>query len=213
MRLILLLALAAATATASEPKPLPGQAGNDDIDLNGSVMIDPAEIHQALGADLGTGYVVVRMKAAPKTDKPLRIGPDDFTMISRKDGQRSQALTPEEIAGHGSTLVVKTGGQGGNQGRRLSIGGMGGGMGTAPNANVNTDAHIQQGDQKPDEKDSPLLTALKEKGLPDKEGKEPIEGLLYFPIEGKIKPKDVAIIYKGPAGKLVIEFQNPKRER
>jgi hypothetical protein len=86
-------------------------------------------------------------------------------------------------------------------------------MGNAPPPNVNTDAHIQQGDPKADEKDNPLLAALKEKGLPDKEGKETLEGLLYFPIEGKIKAKDVAIIYKGPAGKLVMEFQNPKRER
>ena len=64
-----------------------------------------------------------------------------------------------------------------------------------------------------DEKDSPLMAALKQKGLPDQETKEPLEGLLYFPIEGKIKPKDVAVIYKGPAGKLVIEFQNPKGGR
>jgi hypothetical protein len=206
------MGLSAIIAFASDPKPIPGQAGNDDIDLAASVIIDPAEIHSALGADLGTGYVVVRMKATPRTDKPLRIGPDDFTIISRKDGQRSQALTPEEIAGHGSTLVVKSAGQrgGGNRGG-VSFGGIG--MGNAPPPNVNTDAHIQQSDQKPDEKDSPLLAALKEKGLPDKEGTEPLEGLLYFPIDGKIKPKDVAIIYKGPAGKLVMEFQNPKRER
>ena len=46
--------------------------------------------------------------------------------------------------------------------------------------------------------------------LPDKETKEPVEGLLYFPIDGKIKPKDLAVIYKGPAGKLVMEFANPK---
>jgi len=60
------------------------------------------------------------------------------------------------------------------------------------------------------EKDNPLLEILKAKQLPDKETLDPQEGLLYFPIEGKIKPKDLAVIYKGPAGKLVMEFANPK---
>src|SRR5580698_5762970 len=94
-------AAAALTALGAAPKPLPGQAGNDDIDLTASVLVDRSEIEQAVGVDLGAGYLAVRMKATPKTDKPLRIGPDDFTMVSRKDGQRSQALTPNEIAGHG----------------------------------------------------------------------------------------------------------------
>ena len=44
---------------------------------------------QALGEELGVGYVVVRMKVTPKTEKPLSISPDDFTIVCRKDGQRS----------------------------------------------------------------------------------------------------------------------------
>ena len=51
------------------------------------------------------------------------------------------------------------------------------------------------------------LEALKQKALPDQETKEPLEGLLYFPIEGKVKPKDLSLIYKGPAGKLVMDFK------
>jgi hypothetical protein len=156
------------------------------------------------------------MKATPKTAQPLRIGPDDFTIISRKDGQRSQALLPGEIAGNGGTLVVRSTTQGGGSGsenrRTLGIGGMGGGAGMGNSHGVDTlDAKIQPGDSKASE--SPLMAALKEKGLADKETKEPLEGLLYFPIEGKIKPKDLAIVYKGPAGKLVMEFQNAKGGR
>jgi hypothetical protein len=200
---------------AADRKPLPGQAGNDDIDLSGSVMVDREEIKQAVGVDLGGGYVVVRMKASPKTAQPLRIGPDDFTIISRKDGQRSQALLPGEIAGTGGTLVVRSASQGGGAGsesrRTLGIGGMGGiGMGNSRGVDT-LDAKVQAGDSKASE--SPLLAALKEKGLADKETKESLEGLLYFPIEGKIKPKDLAIVYKGPAGKLVMEFQNAKGGR
>jgi hypothetical protein len=31
--------------------------------------------------------------------------------------------------------------------------------------------------------------------------------LLYFLIEGKVKPKDLTLIYKGPAGRIVAPFE------
>ncbi len=207
-------------AFAGEKKPLPGQAGNDDIELVGHVMIDPAEIHQALGADLGTGYIAVRMKVTPKTEKPLRISPDDFTIISRKDGQRSQALSPGQIAGRGALVVKAAPNQPGGYGTTTNgpiWGGIGGaprqlpgnrnGAGNSAGADGGVEAKTESGAK---EKDNPLLEILKSKELPDKESLEPLEGLLYFPIDGKIKPKDLAVIYKGPAGKLVMEFANPK---
>ncbi len=210
-QITIVLVLAALVLPAADRKPLPGQAGNDDIELTGSVVVDREEVKQLVGIDLGAGYVVVRMKATPKSAQPVRIGPDDFTIISRKDGQKSQALLPGEIAGSGGTLVVRSTSQGGGAGaenrRTFGIGGMGGGMGTSHGVDT-LDAKVQAGDAKASE--SPLLAALKEKGLADKETKEPVEGLLYFPIESKIKPKDLAIVYKGPAGKLVMEFQNAK---
>ncbi len=95
-------------ALAGDPKPLPNQAGNDDIDLSGTVLIVRNDIQLALdGPDLPAGYIAVRMKVTPKSEKPLRIGPDDFTLLSRKDGQRSPSLSPHQIAGGGTVLVVK----------------------------------------------------------------------------------------------------------
>ena len=90
----------------AQKKQLPGQAGNDDVELVGSVIVDREEIKQAVGMDVGAGYVAIRMKVTPKTDKPLAISADDFTIVSRKDGQRSQALSPGQIAGK-DALVVK----------------------------------------------------------------------------------------------------------
>ena len=66
------------------------------------------------------------------------------------------------------------------------------------------EASVQTDDKKPV---NPLLKILDEKMLPDKEGIQPLTGLLYFPIEGKLKIKDLELIYKGPAGKLFIEFR------
>jgi len=202
-------------AFAGDKKPLPGQAGNDDIELVGSVIISPAEMKDALGADIGTGYVLVRMKATPKTEKPLRVSPDDFTIISRKDGQRSEALAPGQIAGRGVLVVKAAPNQPGGYGTTTNgpiWGGIGLGRGAGAGNSAGADAGVEaKSDNETKEKgDNPLLAILKAKELPDKETLEPQEGLLYFPIDGKIKPKDLAVIYKGPAGKLVMEFANPK---
>jgi hypothetical protein len=178
------------------------------------VILDRQEIQQALGADLGAGYVVARMKVTPKTEKPLRISADDFTMVSGKDGQRCSALDPGQIAGKGALVVKRAANQPGGAGTATNgpiwggIGPIQGGGGSShQSANSTLDPHLETNK---DEKENPLLGALKAKVLPDAETLEPAEGLLYFLIEGKVKPKDLRIIYQGPAGKLVMEFANPK---
>ncbi len=106
MKYVLALVIAAALASA-ETKPLPNQAGNDDLDLAGTVLIDRPAIQDAVGADLGPGYIVVRISATPKSNKPLRLSPDDFLLLSRKDGDRSPALDPAQFGGGSGGLVVK----------------------------------------------------------------------------------------------------------
>ena len=208
MKYFALLGIAAGLiCLAGERKQLPGQAGNDDIDLEGSIIMGREEITSAVGSDIGEGYILVKMKAMPKTDKPIRVGPDDFTMISHKDGQRSTALSPSEIAGKGA-LVVKRGNSDDRKSGWSAMG-AGGGLGSSPGT-VQRD--VIKGTQIDDNaKETPALAALAGKILPDKETKTPVEGLLYFSITGKVKPKDLAIVYKGAAGKLVMEFEPVKR--
>jgi hypothetical protein len=192
---------------AGDRKQLPGQAGNDDVDLEGSVVLGHDEVTSVVGGDIGEGYVVVRMKVIPKGDKPLRVGPDDFTMVCRKDGQRSMALAPSEIAGKGALVVKRGTTEGGKTG--LYAGGIGGGLGSSPGT-VQRD--VIKGTQIDDNaKENPALGSLTAKVLPDKETKTPIEGLLYFSINGKLKPKDVSLQYKGAAGKLIMEFEKEKK--
>jgi hypothetical protein len=206
-RFLLFASFAALLSFGGDRKQLPGQAGNDDVDIEGSVILGHDEVTSAVGGDIGEGYVVVRMKVIPKGDKPLRIGPDDFTMISRKDGQRSTALAPSEIAGKGALVVKRGTADGGKTG--LYAGGIGGGLGSSPGT-VQRD--VIKGTQIDDNaKENPALASLTEKVLPDKESKTPVEGLLYFSINGKFKPKDVSLQYKGAAGKLIMEFEKEKR--
>jgi len=205
MKFLFIAALISSSLFADR-KPLPGQAGNDDVELVGSVIVDRDEIRQAVGQDMGPGYVVVRMKVTPQTDKPMEISPDDFTIVSRKDGQRSEALDPGQIAGKGELVVKAAANQPGGYMTETN-GPIWGGV-TPRQAPRNDDSdktvHAKA------KEDSPLLAALKAKELPEKQSKDPVEGLLYFPIDGKIKPKDLAVLYKGPGGRLVMEFANPK---
>ena len=219
MKTLIVFFLVSLLAAAGDRKPLPGQAGNDDIELVASAVVDRADVTQAVGEELGTGYVVVRMKVTPKTEKPLRISPDDFTIVCRKDGQRSVALSPGQIAGTGALIVKAAPNQPGGAGTSTNgpiWGGVGiGGMGTRRPANSadGGEPKMEDSAKSKDGKDSPLLAALKAKILPDKESLEPVEGLLYFPIDGKLKPSDLAVLYKGPAGRLTIEFENPKKSK
>lgn len=206
-------------AAAADKKFLPNQAGDDDVDLKGTVLLTRAEVQQALGVDLGQGYVAVKITVTPKTGKPFAVSPDNFTMISRKDGERSTALTPSQIAGK-SVLVVHPaarqpsglgtvssgpiwGGIGGARPRQLP--GNNNGVGNSSSVESGT-ADATVGKEKGDT-DTALMEALKAKGLGDIETKDEVSGLLYFALEGKVKPKDVSLLYKGPNSRLVIDFK------
>ena len=192
MKHLPILLLASLAALAAEKKPLPNQAGNDNIELAGSLLLEPQEIRQALGAGMGPGYLAVRIKATPKTDELMRISPDDFVLLSRKNGERSPALAPALIAGKGG-LVVKAAAE------------QPGGDGTRTNGPVWGGVTARSGGETAD--DAQLLAALQAKILPEKETKTGVEGLLYFALDGKLKPKDVSLVYQGPGGKLVMDFK------
>jgi hypothetical protein len=186
--------LCALSTMAADKKAFPGQAGNDNIELTATLLIDPAQIHDAVGSDLGPGIVVARVKANNKTGDPMRIGPADFSLLSRKDGDRGEALAPGELAG-GSALIVKrdTAARGWahitNQPGYTGVSGM------------------SKADKPVDEA---LLATLKSKQMPDQETKPngSVEGLLYFSMESaKLKLKDLALTYRGPGGHLSMEFK------
>ena len=186
------LTLLLAALAWAETKPLPNQAGNDDLDLTGTLILDRPAIQNALGVDLGAGYVVVQVSAKPKAGKPLRLSPDDFLLLSRKNGDKSPALDPAQFGTGGGGLVVKPARD------------QPGGDGTLTNGPIWGGVQNRIGDKG---SATPPPPQLKEKQFPEKETKSPVEGFLYFALDGKLKPKDVSLIYNGPAGKLVMDFK------
>ena len=192
MKLFIPIFILSCLAVAEDIKSLPNQAGNGNIDLAGTVVVNPNEVQELVGAPLEPGYIVVRLKASPRTVEAIRISSDDFTLISRKDGERSPALDPNQIGASGGLALKSRTTHDGSPGVSSTQ------VGVAPGEAGKT---LQKGP------DALLLKLLESKILPTKVTKEPVEGLLYFLLEGKNKPKDLGLLYKGPAGRLAMDFK------
>ena len=180
--------MAALVLAGADLKSLPNQAGNGNIDLSGTVYLDSKDIERVAGAPMDRGYVVVHIRVEPRMIQAIRISPDDFTLVSRKDGERSDALAPSQIGGPANLILRSKTTYDGSPGVSNTS------VGVTP---VET--------QKAPE--NPLIKLLESKMLANTETKDPVEGLLYFLLEGKNKPKDLGLLYKGPAGHLAMDFK------
>lgn len=197
---------------AAEKKLPIEQTSNDVIEISATPLIDKDQIRQEIGSDLGGEIVVVRVQLRPVSDKPVKVSLDDFLLVSSKDGQRSQPFAPSQIAGNTALVLTpqgaRSGGIGSNKGPKWSggagpLGFPGGGVGnTGGTSSVDTKVETVH-----DDKPNPLLAVLKDKVLQEKEINEPISGLLYFQMIGKLKSKDLELHYKGPGGQLALRFR------
>jgi hypothetical protein len=148
----------------------------------------------------------------PVTDKPWKIDLDDFLLLDGNLGERAQPYEPSQIAGNTSLVVTPQGTRGGIGGRSggpvFGVPGLGypGGAGIGNSGGVVTENKTKIEDNGKTG-DSPLLKVLKEKVLPEKEITDPVTGLLYFQMEGKVKAKDLELYYKTPGGKLGLRFR------
>jgi hypothetical protein len=198
------------TMLAAAEKKLPiEQTSNDVLEISATPLIDKGQIQQELGSDLGGDIVVVRVQVRPVSDKPVKVSLDDFLLVSSKDGQRSQPYAPSQIAGDMALVLTPQGarkaGPGGKGPKWSGIAGplgLGGGTGNTGTSSTDTKVETVHSD-----KPNPLLQMLKDKVLQEKEINEPISGLLYFQMVGKLKSKDLELHYKGPAGQMALRFR------
>jgi hypothetical protein len=209
--------------SASDERYPIGRSSNDLVEISANLLLDKEQIRQAIGpgiagSDLGGNIVVVQVTVRPLGDDPVKIWLDDFTLLSDKDGQRAMPFQPSQIAGAGA-IVVKNAATGKssttvmNQGPSGTIMGMPtGGPVMGNGASATPSAEIEVKDAQ-DNTDSPLLLALRQKALPEKAVTEPVTGLLYFQIDGKVKPKNLELFYKTRSGKLGLRFVPEKGEK
>ncbi len=214
------MALSLVPATLAADKKLPiEQTSNELVEISATAL-DKDQMRQELGSDLGGDIVVVRITFRPVSDKPIQLNRDDFLLVSAKDGQRSQPYAPTQIAGTSTLVVTPQGARKGggllNQGNGPIWGGIPG-TGTGPQrlpgggGNVGnggtaepTDAKVEV---KKSDQENPVLAVLAEKCLPEKQTTEQVSGLLYFQMDGKLKPKDLELHYRGAGGRLALRFR------
>lgn len=218
---VCLLAASLCLCYAGDKKTPLNDAGNDNVDIH-ATLLDGEQIKKAVGVDLPDNIRVVAVQVSPKTDTPLAISADDFIMLSHRDGQRATCYTGSQIAGN-SALVVKTMADGSQQThQRIGLGpfGVGGGQRQPKTTEVKEEkADTEQksdtatDSDAPKPAENPLVTTLDQKRLPDKTTTDPLSGLMYFQIDGKQKTKDLELIYKGPAGRLVIAFPDDHEKK
>lgn len=220
-RIVPLALLAIWTVFASADKSLPiERTSNDYVEIAGK-LLDKDEVVKMFGSDLGGSIVVVRVTVRPLTEKPVRIDYDDFFLMDTGAGQRSAPYEPSQIAGSSVLIVTPTGtragigsnprgpvwgGVPGTTGRPQQLPTNGTAMGNGGGVATTDEAKVETNTEK--DKSNPLLRALKDKSLPEKEVSDNTTGLLYFQIEGKkIKPKDFELHYKSTSGRIAMRFQ------
>ena len=182
-------------------------AGNEQIDLVATISLTQEEVTGKLGADPGKGIVLLQVRVTPKTDKAVEISPDDFILLAHDDGERSKPFTPARDRRAGCARRDKCRRYEGQKDRYLRwLRGNNGRSGGSP-GNPRVTTLNSKMDSKSQGNDT-LLEVLKAKQLPQKESNEPVEGFLYFPLDGKHKLKNLAVLYRGPAGKLDLEFEH-----
>ena len=220
MRPLRLLFLVAFALPAADKKALLGRYSNEMIELEATAVPDLNGVHDLLGRDV-PDLVIVKMKLRVKTEAPIQIDLDDFTLRSDRDGQRSQPFEPAQLAGKGGLVVKREstrgdsvgrtrgpglgGGIPGTMGRQVPVPEDGGGIGNT--ASVETDSKVTELEADKEKKENPLLAVLKKKIMPTGSIADSTEGLLYFQMDGKHKIKDLELMYKGPAGRFQLRFK------
>lgn len=230
-----LLPVFLATATllcAEKPKPgvpVSGSGFDQKVSIQAKAYYDRDQVKKLLGMDAGESIVIVEVTFTPAQGEDINLNLDDFLLRSDRDGQKSRPLEPTQIAGS-AVMVVKS--EGGTQGtgmseqRRIPYGvpgipGGGGPMGgslpmpnEAPNsgtATADTSSAVASIEDR-NIKKNPLLDTLKARVLPDGEIKKPVTGLLYFQMDGKLRPKDLELVYRKAPPRVSVRFVPVKKK-
>jgi hypothetical protein len=206
---LLVIVLTAASLPASKKIVSPEtNAGNELVDIVATITLSEEEVTQKIGADPGKGIVLLLVRIIPKTDKSIQVSPDDFILLAHDDGERNKPYDPAQIASDGALVVKNTADKSTKKsGPSFSAGGI---MGVGGGASPGNSKPVVLGSTMDNKSkgDKTLLEALKAKELQSKETNDPIEGYLYFSLDGKHKLKDLAVLYRGPAGRLDLEFEH-----
>ena len=202
-RWLAIFAVAVALAAASKKTMSTVRGENEDLILTATLYIDPAEIKDLIGSDLGGHYIVADVKIEPKYGKDVVIDRDDFLLRTDKDGEKAQPFVGSQIAGQEALVVSEEGAQT-RRTRGLSGIGLGGGM--MGGGGGDSDKGNAKSTMKSEDSANPIKKVLDARILRDGKISEPVQGLLYFAME-KQKMKDLELHYGGREDRITLRFK------
>lgn len=191
----------------------------DDAEISARIILDPNEIKSLLGTDFDREYLLLEMRVRPLYNSKVVLSRDDFMVRSRRDNERSTAMSPEEIAGTavlvmGAGRTSKSGGIFSQETDPVIIGGAPGtgtrprtlgGQGRSFGSGGGTSQEIKV---KAEEREATsLLGRLQQLELPIGETRETVSGYLYFQVSAKHKLKHYELTYDGNVGEFQLKFK------
>jgi hypothetical protein len=203
----LLLLTALTLPAGKKPTVANGRGENEDLVLTATLHIDPEEIKELIGNDLGGHYIVAEVKVEPKYGKDIVIDRDDFRLRTDKDGERTTPYAPSQIAGRGALIideVAKSDGiaSPGWTGTKVPVVRKDGAAKSADGSKP-ADGAAKSAPAAPE---PALQKTLEAKILPEGKTDKPVSGLLYFPME-KQKMKDLELYYGGRENRITMRFK------
>ena len=198
----------------------------DDAQISVRLVRDANDLISLLGSDLDGDYVLAEVKVRPLYNSNVILTRDDFIMRSRRNNERSTAMSPEEIAG-GAVLVmgsrrvgtgspgvysqendpVIVGGTPGTGTRPRTLGGQGQSFGGGQAGDQELTVNAEQRET------TSLLERLQQHELPIGETRENVRGYLYFQVPAKHKLKHYQFTYDGNVGEFSVVFLRKKAKR
>src|SRR5215472_6298437 len=104
--LIALLLLPALTLTAAKKNTVATARGeNEDVVVTATLHIDPEDVKDMIGNDLGGHYILAEIKFEPKYGKDLVLDRDDFLLRTDRDGEKASPYYGSQIAGQGALII------------------------------------------------------------------------------------------------------------
>ncbi len=181
------MAVAAVLGGASAHPPM-GSASNGTVEV-AAVFQDAAAVKQLTGSDFTESFAVIEVTVTPRNGRQFEVQPDDFLMRVGSSSDSSGPMVAAQILGAGGGLVLHR--------EKQHV------VGTDLTTPGNTGVTEVKGSASVSKED---IAALQGKLLSAKTTKDPVTGLLFFPI-GKKKPRDLDLVYSTPEGKLHISFR------
>ena len=213
VKVILFISGSAALIAAEPPRWVSAEL--DDVEFSARLVRDVNEIQSRLGNDLDREFILVELQVRPLYNSEVILRRDDFLLRSYRNNERSQAQSPDRIAGE-AVLVLGEGGAGGgvfSQENQPVFGGglpgaglpgvyprtgVGGGVGGGVSLPSATESQRQTGT---------LADRLAAIELPIGPTRELVSGFLFFQVNPKHKIKHLVLNYDGSAGECKIPFK------